>query len=77
MGWENDEYQQLLVQGRGAVEQEDRKKIYFRAQEIVQEAAPGFVINERPILYGATMAVQGFRPDMRQHTHFTSVWLKQ
>ncbi|HET8523647.1 MAG TPA: ABC transporter substrate-binding protein [Thermomicrobiales bacterium] len=77
MGWENDEYQQLLVQGRAAVEQEERKKIYFRAQEIAQEAAPGFIINERPILYGASMAVQGFRPDIRQHTHFTTVWLKK
>jgi peptide/nickel transport system substrate-binding protein len=77
MGWKNEEYERLLTQGKATVNQEERKKIYFRAQEIAQEAAPGFVLNERPILYGATPAVQGFRPDIRQHTHFASVWLKK
>lgn len=77
MGWQNDEYQQLLVQGRATADQAERKKIYFRSQEIVQEATPGFIVNERPILYGGAPVVQGFRPDMRQHTHFVTVWLKK
>jgi peptide/nickel transport system substrate-binding protein len=77
MGWENQEYLDLMAQGKALVDQEERKKIYFRVQEIVQQAVPGFILNERPILYGATQAVQGFRPDLRQHTHFVDVWLKQ
>ena len=77
MNWKNDEYERLLAQGRAVVAQEERKRIYFRAQEIGQEATPGFILNERPILYGASPAVQGFRPDIRQHTHFTTVWLKK
>jgi ABC-type transport system substrate-binding protein len=77
MGWEDAEYSDLLAQGRATVDQEARKPIYFRMQEIVQEASPGFVLNERPILYGASPAVQGFRPDIRQHTHFTTVWLQR
>ncbi len=37
----------------------------------------GFVVNERPILYGATPAVQGFKPDLRQRMDFKEVWLKK
>jgi peptide/nickel transport system substrate-binding protein len=75
MNWQNGEFEDLLAQGKVTVNQEERKKIYFRAQEIAQEGAPGFVVNERPILYGATPQVQGFRPDIRQHTHFATVWM--
>jgi peptide/nickel transport system substrate-binding protein len=77
MAWKSEEYERLLAQGKATVNQEERKKLYFRAQEIAQEAAPGFVLNERPILYGASPMVQGFRPDIRQHTHFQSVWIKK
>ncbi|HEY3058582.1 MAG TPA: ABC transporter substrate-binding protein [Chloroflexota bacterium] len=75
MNWQNAEYEDLLAKGKVTVNQEERKKIYFRAQEIAQEGAPGFVVNERPILYGASPQVQGFRPDIRQHTHFATVWM--
>ena len=77
MNWKHDEFQNLLAQGRAVVDQEARKRAYFRAQEIVQEESPGFIMNERPILYGASPAVQGFRPDIRQYTHFEAVWLKR
>ena len=77
MNWQNPEFEQLLAQGKVTVNQEERKRIYFKAQEIAQEGAPGFVVNERPILYGATPQVQGFRPDIRQHTHFASVWMSK
>jgi peptide/nickel transport system substrate-binding protein len=75
MNWQNAEYEQLLAQGKVTVNQEERKRIYFRAQELAQEGSAGFVVNERPILYGATPQVQGFRPDIRQHTHFATVWM--
>jgi peptide/nickel transport system substrate-binding protein len=75
MNWQNPEFEQMLAQGKATVNQDERKRIYFRAQELAQEGSPGFVVNERPILYGATPQVQGFRPDIRQHTHFASVWM--
>jgi ABC-type transport system substrate-binding protein len=75
MNWQNAEFEQLVGQGKVTVNQEERKRIYFRAQELAQEGSPGFVVNERPILYGAIPQVQGFRPDIRQHTHFATVWL--
>ncbi len=76
-GWKNDEFQKLLAQGKETVNREERKKIYYAAQEIAQQESPAFVINERPILYGATPAVQGFKPDLRQHVHFRDTWLKK
>lgn len=77
MGWQNDEYGKLLGQGSAVVDREARKKIYFRMQDLAQEATPGFVLNERPILYAASPAVQGFVADTRQHTHFKGVWFKK
>lgn len=77
MGWKDDEFLQLLAQGRATVDQEERKKIYFRMQEIVQEASPGFVLHERPILNAASKAVHGFNTNLRQFLHLEGVWLAQ
>jgi peptide/nickel transport system substrate-binding protein len=77
MGWKDDEFLDLLKKGRATVDQEARKQIYFRMQEIVQEASPGFVLHERPILCAASPAVQGFKVGLRQFLHFESVWLQQ
>jgi peptide/nickel transport system substrate-binding protein len=75
--YKNDTLQNLILQGRATVSQDDRKKIYSQAQQIIMTDLPAWPINERPILYGATPAVQGFVPDVRQHLHFHAVWLKQ
>jgi peptide/nickel transport system substrate-binding protein len=75
MGWKDDEFLDLLAKGRATVDQEERKQVYFRMQEIVQEASPGFVLHERPILNAATKSVQGFNTNLRQFLHFESVWL--
>jgi peptide/nickel transport system substrate-binding protein len=77
MQWKNDEVQQLLAQGRATVPQDQRKKIYDRIQEIVQLESPAFVMNERPILLGASSAVRGFTADPRQYLHFENVWLQK
>jgi peptide/nickel transport system substrate-binding protein len=75
--YKNDNLQNLILQGRASVNQDDRKKIYSQAQQLLMTELPAWPINERPILFGATPAVQGFDPDVRQHLHFHSVWLKQ
>jgi len=77
MQWKNDEVQQLLAQGRATVPQDQRKRIYDRIQEIVQLESPAFVMNERPILLGASSAVRGFTADPRQYLHFQNVWLQK
>jgi ABC-type transport system substrate-binding protein len=75
--YSNDTLNNLILQGRATVNQDDRKTIYSQAQQIIMTDLPAWPINERPILFGATPAVQGFDPDTRQHLHFHSVWLKQ
>ena len=76
-GWRYELFEKQLEQGRANVAQDARKRVYFHAQLIAQWEAPGFILNERPILYGAAPSVQGFKPDVRQHTHFVDVWLKR
>ena len=51
--------------------------VYDRIQEIVQLESPAFVMNERPILLGASSAVRGFTADPRQYLHFQNVWLQK
>ncbi len=75
--WTNEEYTKTLAQAAATMNREERKKLYARAQEIAQEETPAIVVNERPILYGASPAVQGFKTDLRQHVHFKEVWLKK
>lgn len=77
LAWKNSKFETLLQQGRAVVSQDERKKYYFPAQEIFAEESPGFVINERPILSGASPAAQGFVQNINQNTVFTTVWLKK
>jgi len=77
IGWRHDLFEKQLEQGRANVSQEARKRVYYHAQLIAQWEAPGFILNERPILYGAAPSVRGFKPDIRQHTHFVDVWLRR
>jgi peptide/nickel transport system substrate-binding protein len=75
--YKNDQLQQLIQQGRAAVDREQRKQIYAQAQTIIMTDLPAWPINERPILFGASPAVQGFKADVRQHFHFHRTWLKK
>jgi len=75
--WQNDEAQRLLVSGRELVNRDDRKKIYSRFQEIVQEETPIVVLNEIPGIYASSPAVQGFIPDQRALSFFEPVWLER
>lgn len=77
IGWKHELFERQMAQGKAVVKQEDRKRVYYHAQLIAQYDAPGFILNERPILYGSLPSVQGFKPDVRQHTHFHGVWLRR
>ena len=77
IGWRHELFEKQIDQGRAVVDQEARKRVYLHAQLIAQWEAPGFVLNERPILMGAAQSVQGFRPDVRQLIRFEDVWLKR
>jgi peptide/nickel transport system substrate-binding protein len=77
IGWRHELFEKQIDQGRALVDKEARKRVYFHAQLIAQWEAPGFILNERPILLGTAQSVQGFRPDVRQLTRFEDVWLKR
>jgi peptide/nickel transport system substrate-binding protein len=75
--WQNEEAQRLIGEGRTLVDQEQRRKVYARFQEIIQEESPILVLNEIPAMHGASPSVQGFRSDNRSLTLFETVWLKK
>jgi ABC-type transport system substrate-binding protein len=77
IGWVHELFEKQLEQGRSLFKEEDRKRVYRHAQLIAQWEAPGLILNERPILYGSSQAVQGFVADVRQHTRFHNVWLRR
>jgi len=75
--WQNEEAQKLLGEGRTQANVEQRKKVYARFQEIVQEESPIIVIDEIPAVHAAAPAVRGFEADNRSLTFFEKVWLKK
>jgi peptide/nickel transport system substrate-binding protein len=77
IGWTHELFERQLARGRALVNQEERKRVYYHAQLIAQYDAPGFILNERPILHGTAPAVQGMKADVRQIMRFHEVWLKR
>lgn len=77
IGWRHELFEKQIDQGRAVVSQEARKRVYHHAQLIAQWEAPGFIMNERPILCAAAQSVQGFKPDVRQLIRFEDVWLRR
>ncbi len=75
--WHNEEAQKLLGEGRTLADNEQRKKVYARFQEIVQEESPIVVLDEVPAMHAAALGVRGFEADNRSLTFFEKVWLKK
>src|SRR5438552_13048369 len=47
--YKNDNLQNAILQGRASVNEDERKKIYSQAQQIIMAELPAWPINERPI----------------------------
>lgn len=61
-GYANPEVDELLAQGRAAVDPAERKEIYSRLQEIVLEESPLVYLMWRDQSYGASASVKDFDP---------------
>jgi peptide/nickel transport system substrate-binding protein len=76
IAYENAEVDRLLDAGVKEVDQEKRKKIYFRLQEILVEELPHLPIYHYVNIRATKAAIQGFQPNpnMQEYTWNTNEW---
>lgn len=76
IAYENAEVDRLLDAGVKEVDQEKRKKIYFRLQEILVEDLPHLPIFHYVNIRATKATVQGFQPNpnMQEYTWNTNEW---
>ena len=76
IAYENAEVDRLLDAGVKEVDQEKRKKIYFRLQEILVEDLPHLPIYHYVNIRATKAAIQGFQPNanMQEYTWNTNEW---
>ena len=66
MQWENAEADSLMKQGQETFDQEKRKAIYWRLQEVVREELPILPIFQYAPLEGIKDGLVGYRPNINQ-----------
>jgi peptide/nickel transport system substrate-binding protein len=76
IAYENAEVDRLLDTGVIEVDQDKRKKSYFRLQEILVEELPHLPIYHYVIIRATKAAVQGFQPNpnMQEYSWNTNEW---
>ena len=76
IAYENAEVDRLLDAGVKEVDQEKRKKIYFRLQEVIAEDLPHLPIYHYVNIRATKAAVQGFvpNPNMQEYTWNPNEW---
>ena len=71
--YKNPEVDKLLEQAQSSIDENEREKLYFKAQEIMHEDAPWVPIAyvEPPI--GLQQSVQGFAPNPTSSEPFNTI----
>jgi peptide/nickel transport system substrate-binding protein len=57
-GWENEEADQIMEQGRALTDEKERRALYVRFQEIFAEEAPSLLLYHPVYTYGVSTRVQ-------------------
>lgn len=66
MQWENAEADALMIEGQTSFDQERRREIYLRLQEIVREELPVLPIWQYAPIEGTKSSLAGFTPNINQ-----------
>jgi peptide/nickel transport system substrate-binding protein len=76
MQYANSEVDRLLAEGQASFDREERKKIYYRLQEIVRDELPILPVFQYAPVEGHKEGLVGFQPNInaRQNTWNMSQW---
>ncbi|MFN8593313.1 MAG: ABC transporter substrate-binding protein [Thermomicrobiales bacterium] len=74
--FKNEEYAKLVQEGASTVDQEKRKEIYAKIQQILMDEMPGFLIAHKQDLFAAKANVVGFNPGPLIRHHYEKTWIK-
>ncbi len=75
--YSTDELDALLEEGRGTVDQEERKKIYYEVQELLVEQAPVHHLMYRESVMASDVKVQNFELYAREDLILKYVWIDE
>ena len=74
--WFNDDYHNLMVQGRETIDQDKRTKIYENAQQIFFDEAPAIAVAHSTVIWPAQKNVTNFKLHPTGSVRLKNVWLK-
>lgn len=72
--WLNDEYDALVTKARQTSDIQERKNLYFKAQEIFAEEAPWVTLANSMVVIPTKKSVHGFKLDPTGKRRFLGVW---
>jgi peptide/nickel transport system substrate-binding protein len=74
--WINDEYHDLMVQGRETIEQAKRDEIYQKALQIFFDECPAIAVAHSTVIWPALKNVHNFKLHPTGSVRLKNVWLK-
>jgi peptide/nickel transport system substrate-binding protein len=74
--YKNDQLHDILIKAQRLSNQEDRAKLYEKAQEIIKNDAPWVPLVHVQVPYAASKAVTGFAPHPTSNLYLYNVDLK-
>jgi peptide/nickel transport system substrate-binding protein len=70
------EYAKLVQEGASTIDQDARKEIYTKIQQILMDQMPGFLIAHRVDIFAAKKTVHGFNPGPLIRHHYEKTWIE-
>jgi peptide/nickel transport system substrate-binding protein len=74
--WKNEEYHQLMVDGKRTTDQAKRIEIYKKAQELIHQEAPMINMAHSIVAQPQHKRVQDFKLHPTTSVYLHKVWLK-
>jgi peptide/nickel transport system substrate-binding protein len=75
--WKSDRLEELMDQAVASYRLDDRKRLYWQIDELIQQEAVDVGLFFAPALEASTTAVQGYQPNLLGKPMFRGVWLSK
>jgi peptide/nickel transport system substrate-binding protein len=74
--WHNQEYHQLILDGKQTVDQDKRAEIYKKALKVFYDEVPAVAIAHSTVIWPARNNVMNFKLHPTGSVRMKNVWLK-
>jgi peptide/nickel transport system substrate-binding protein len=73
--WKNEEYHELMQEGRQTIDQDKRSEIYERAQMLMHEQMPTICVAHSTVIWPMTKNVMNYKLHPTGSVYLKNVWL--